>query len=300
MGLRAGGKSLSCLVMSQTSEVSSRPTGRDRIRQVAVVVSAVLAVVGSFIGSGAAGGTPIAEAAGGALSANSTMVAPAGPAFAIWSVIYTGLVTYAVYQLLPRTAADPLHRAIGVPVVLSLLLNAGWILSIQAGLLWLSVPMIVLLLASLIWVLAVVRRLRPVGVRRPGRVIEALLVDGVFGLYLGWLTIATVANTAAALTAAGFDGFGAPADAWGIGLLVVAGLLGLGLAVWSRGRSAFLVSLSWGIAWVGVSRLTGSLESVAVAVTAFIVAGVLAVALVVLAVRAAVRYTRAGRATRAA
>ena len=51
--------------------------------KIGVVVSAVVAVVVSLLGSGAWIGTPIAEAAGGALSATSTLVAPAGPAFSI-------------------------------------------------------------------------------------------------------------------------------------------------------------------------------------------------------------------------
>ncbi|MET0842976.1 MAG: tryptophan-rich sensory protein, partial [Mycetocola sp.] len=67
---------------------AARPN--DRLRQVVVLVSALLAIAGSFVGSGAAGGTPIAEASGGALSADATPVAPAGPAFAIWTVIYLG------------------------------------------------------------------------------------------------------------------------------------------------------------------------------------------------------------------
>lgn len=77
---------------------------KDTVRQVVVVVSAVVAILGSFIGSGAAGGVPIQDAAGGALSASATPIAPAVPAFSIWSIIYLGLVAYAVWQLLPDSA----------------------------------------------------------------------------------------------------------------------------------------------------------------------------------------------------
>src|SRR5690625_7537394 len=64
-------------------------------------VAVGVAIVLSFLGSGALGGTPINAAADGALSADATPFAPAGPAFSLWSVIYAGLVGYAVYQLLP-------------------------------------------------------------------------------------------------------------------------------------------------------------------------------------------------------
>ncbi|MCS5499010.1 tryptophan-rich sensory protein [Cnuibacter physcomitrellae] len=269
-------------------------TRADRVRQVGVVICAALALVGAFVGSGAAGGTPIAEAAGGALSADSTMVAPAGPAFSIWSVIYVGLIAYAVYQALPGRAADPLLRSLGIPVIASLLLNAAWILSVQFDALWLSVPLIVLLLISLLWILGVLRRRRP-GVEPSRSPAQALLVDGVFGLYLGWVTIATVANIAAALTAAGFAGAGLSPEAWGVALLVVAGLLGVGLLVWSRGRMAALLSLGWGVAWIGVSRTTGSLVAPPVATTAFVVAGALLVLAIGAAVLTGLRFARSRR-----
>ncbi|MCU1529421.1 MAG: hypothetical protein JWP75_3184 [Frondihabitans sp.] len=134
---------------------------KDTLRQITVVVSAIIAIVGSFIGSGAAGGTPIQKAAGGALASDATPIAPGGPAFAIWSVIYLGLLAYAVWQFFPSQRHSPRQRTLGYPVALSLLLNAAWILSIQFGLLALSVPVIVLLLAVLVWCFLLALRSRP-------------------------------------------------------------------------------------------------------------------------------------------
>jgi hypothetical protein len=70
----------------------------DVIGQGGVLALAVLATVGAAVGSGAFGGTPIAQAADGALSASATPVAPGSPAFSIWSVIYAGLLAYAVWH----------------------------------------------------------------------------------------------------------------------------------------------------------------------------------------------------------
>jgi len=245
---------------------------KDLIRQVVVLVSAILAIVGSFIGSGAAGGTPIAEAAGGALSADATPVAPDGPAFAIWSVIYAGLIAYAIWQFLPAQRTDERHRRLGYPIALSLLLNAAWILSVQFDLLWASVPIIVLLLIVLI------RAFRLTLASRPKNLVETIVTDGTVGLYLGWVTIATAANVAAVLAAAGFDGWGFSADLWGAVVIAVAGAIGVGLALYGRGRFAPAASLCWGIAWVAVGRLTGDVISAPTAVVS-----VLAVAAVLLA-----------------
>ena len=252
----------------------------DRLRQIIVLISALLAIAGSFIGSGAAGGTPIAEASGGALSADATPVAPDGPAFAIWSVIYAGLLAYAVWQLLPAQTADPRHRRLGYPIALSLILNAAWILSVQFDLLWASVPVIVLLL------LVLIQAFRLTLASRPKNLVDSIVTDGTVGLYLGWVTIATAANVAAVLAAAGFTGFGISADVWGVLVIVVAGVIGTGLALYGRGRLAPSASLCWGIAWVAVGRLTGDHVSVPTAIAAILVVAVILLVTVAARLRA--------------
>ena len=250
----------------------------DLVRRVVVAVCAVLAVVGAFVGSGAAGGTPIQEAAGGALSADATLLAPAGPAFSIWSVIYLGLLGYAVWQLLPAQSREGdsalRQRTLGYPVAATLLLNAAWILSVQAGLLALSAVVIVVLLVALLVTFVLVVRTR----RRGQGVVESVLVDGTVGLYLGWVCVATAANITALLTADGFDGWSLAPDAWGVTIVVVAGLAGLALAVFGAGRLAPTASLAWGLVWVAVSRTTGELVSAPVATAAVVTATALVVA----------------------
>ena len=258
-------------------------------KRIAVAVSAVVAVIGAYVGSGAAGGTPIQDAAGGALSASSTAIAPDGPAFSIWSVVYAGLIGYAVLQLF-RTANDERHERLVVPAVLSLLLNAAWILSVQFGFLWASEPIIVALLVVLIWTFTILRR-------TPSRgVVEAILTDGTFGLYLGWVCVATAANTAAVLTAAGFRGFGLGQDPWGVVVAAVAGLVGVLIALWGRGRLAPMASVAWGLAWVAVARFEGPLVSVPTAVAAVVAAAAVVVVTVVVRARAGWVGRRAGRA----
>lgn len=252
---------------------------RDITRQIVVAASAIVAVLGGFYGSGAAGGTQIADAAGGAFQEDSTTIAPGGPAFAIWSVIYLGLIAYAIWQLLPAQRSDPRQRALGYPVAVSMVLNAVWISSVQLGLIWGSVVVIAALLAVL--VVAFLTTLRS----RPRNIIEAIIVDGTIGLYLGWVTIATVANLAAALAASGFDGLGIPADAWGSILAAAAGVIGIGYAVRSGGRLAPTVALCWALGWVAAARLTGDLISTPTAVSAIVSAGVLLVVTVVIRLR---------------
>lgn len=256
--------------------VMSTRTRNDRRRQVTVAVSAVIAIVGSFVGSGVLFGTPIAEAAGGALAADATLVAPGTGAFQIWGLIYLGLVAYAVWQFLPAQKTAERHRRLGYPIAWSLVLNAAWILSIQFDQLWLSVPVIVALLVSL------VVAFRITATTKPANVVDALVTDGTVGLYLGWVAVATAANITALLVAAGFDGFGIAPDLWAMVVVAVAGLVGLAVAVSSRGRIAPALSLGWGLAWIAQARLAGTPASTPTAVVAIIaVVAVVAVTVVV-------------------
>ncbi|MBB1024382.1 tryptophan-rich sensory protein, partial [Dietzia sp. DQ12-76] len=79
---------------------------------VVTLLGVAAAIVAAFVGSGALGGTPVADAAGGALSADATPVAPAGSAFSIWSVIYLGLIVYALWQLSPTARRSARQRAL--------------------------------------------------------------------------------------------------------------------------------------------------------------------------------------------
>ncbi len=151
----------------------------DLLRQITVTVSLVVCIVGSMIGVGVFGGTPIAQAAGGALAADSTLLAPATPAFSIWSVVYTGLAAFTVWQWLPSQRSSMRQRSLGWIVAVSMILNAAWILSVQAGWLLLSVLVILALLMTL--VLAFLRYSQSPA----GSWVEAVVVDGT--LACTWL-----------------------------------------------------------------------------------------------------------------
>lgn len=264
----------------------AHPTVSDRVRQSGVIVATVVALCGAVYGSGLVGGRPLPRVAGGALGPDATLLAPAGPAFAIWSVIYLGLAGYAIWQALPSQAARLRQRAVGYWMIASLLLNAAWILAVQAGLLALSVPLIALLLVVLIVAFARLRH------EPGGTTADAVLLDGTVGLYLGWVMVATAADLAAWLTAAGFTGYGMTPAVWAMAVLAALAVVACALAVWDRGRLAPALASAWGLVWIAVSREVGGLPSAVVAVTA-LAAGVLVVMVAV-----AVRVARGGRVRR--
>ncbi|GCD21899.1 tryptophan-rich sensory protein [Cellulomonas algicola] len=239
------------------------PTSSDRVRQVVVVVGALLAMAGAAFGSGAFGGQQVEDAAGGALSADATPLAPDTPAFRIWSVIYLGLLAYAVYQALPRNAARPRLRATGWWVLASMVLNAAWIGVVQQG--WVVGSVVVI--ATLLAVLAVllVRLVRT----PPDSAAQAVVTDGTIGLYLGWVSVATLANIAATLVVLDVGGLGLGATAWSVVVLTLASALAVAYAVFARTRPVIAVAIgfamAWGLAWIAVGRTSGSPEDPVVA-----------------------------------
>ncbi|WP_295652738.1 tryptophan-rich sensory protein [uncultured Dietzia sp.] len=220
---------------------------------IVTVLGVAAAIVAAFIGSGALGGTPINEAAGGALSADATPIAPAGTAFSIWSVIYLGLAAYAIWQLTPTARRSPRQEAVRPWALASAVLNALWIWTVQLGWLAVSVLVIVVLLA------VIIRLMFLLGAPRTGGIVEKVVADWTFGLYLGWVSVAFLANTYAWLADAGIDIF-TRIQLGVVGIVVAAGI-GIATALLSGGRIAPALATSWGLAWVSVGRTEGAFES---------------------------------------
>jgi hypothetical protein len=249
----------------------------DLTRLLAVTASEVLCIAGTLLGVGVFGGPPVAESAGGALSADATLLAPASPAFSIWTVIYIGLAAYTVWQWLPRQRTATRHRRIGWLVAASMLLNAAWLLVVRAGLLWVSVVTIV----ALVVVLGLLVR-RLAATPGPGG-LETYIVDGTFGLYAGWVSVAVCANITATLVAQGVTP-GSPAREIAAALVLAAAVaVAVALAAATRGNVAVGIAMAWGIGWIAVGRLLEAPESAATGVAAIVAA--LAVIVVTIAGR---------------
>lgn len=240
----------------------------DPARQIAVTLSYIAAVFGTLAGLGIIG-TEVQRSSGGALAADATLLTPAGTAFSIWSVIYVGLTGYLVWQWLPGNAVSPVARGTGWWAAASLLLNGAWLAVTQLGSLWGSVVVIGLLA----YVLG--RLCRGLVGQRPGSLAELLVVHITFGLYLGWVCVATVANVTAAAVGSGVN-LGAAGPTVAVAVLLVAGALGIVLARTMPGQLAIGVAMAWGLGWIAVGRLLAEPRSLLVgAVATLVAAGVL-------------------------
>ncbi|MEP6648694.1 MAG: hypothetical protein ABJA74_02105 [Lapillicoccus sp.] len=161
-------------------------------------------------------------------------------------MIYLGLLAYTVWQWLPQAAASERTRSTGWLAAASMVLNAGWLLVTQQGWIWARV-VVILALAVVLGVL--VRRLTQ---RSASGTAERIVFDGTFGLYLGWVAVATCANITAAFVSSGVEPGPGVSDVLAVVVLAVAAVLGVVLAGTLGGRYAVAVAIVLGLAWIAV------------------------------------------------
>jgi hypothetical protein len=199
-------------------------------------------------------------------NSNPTRITPAGYVFSIWGIIYILLGIFVVFQALPSQEKESYQEKIGWLFVFSSLFNIMWIFLWQFGYLSLSVVLIFLLLATLI---AIYLRLN-IG-KSEVSLRERLAVHLPFSVYLGWITIASIANVAVALVWAKWNGFGISQETWGILILIVALLITL-LVVATRRDVAYGLVIIWALVGIAVNQ-SGYLNIVRTAeISAIIVA----------------------------
>ena len=221
----------------------------DLSRRLFVTASEVFCVVGTLFGVGVLG-TRVEESSGGALAADATLLAPYVSAFSIWSVIYIGLFGYTVVQWLPRYAQSARFRSTGTLAAISMILNATWLLVTQQG--WIALSVVVIF-ALAITLGLLLQRLSTLGAAQGW--LERSVVDATFGLYTGWVAVATCANVTAALVAQGVNPSRPVSEAIAVVVLIVAvGVIGLVLKRTGR-RLSLVLAAAWGLGWIAVGRL---------------------------------------------
>lgn len=243
---------------------------KDRFRQ-ALVIAAVAATIGL---NGLANALPLnGRNTGDVANSFPTFFTPAGYVFAIWGVIYLGLIGYAGFQALPAQRHNPRLQAIGGWFVLSCVANCAWLVLWHYGYITMTMPAMLVLLVSLIVIYA---RLQ-VGRRDlPGR--ERWLVHGPFAVYLGWVTVATIANASVVLYNLGWSGLGIAGPQWAAILLVVATCIG-GAIVIGRADWAYGAVLVWAFTGIVIKYAATPIIAVTAGVTALVMVVLIALAL---------------------
>jgi hypothetical protein len=241
---------------------------KDTLRQVAVTLStlAVIAVNGLASSSGLNGQTT------GQISDRfKVYFVPAGYTFAIWGLIYLGLIGLTVYQWLPSQRQNPNLRRIGWPYVLSCAANIAWLFLWHYEFFELTLAAMAVLLLGLI---AIYLNLG-IGRSRVSTA-ESWLVQVPFSIYLGWITVATIANVTDVLDYLNWSAWGISPQWWAIIMLLASAAIASAVSI-TRGDVAYVLVIVWALAGIAVKQsatpgvaATASVMAAVVLLTLFI------------------------------
>ena len=195
-----------------------------------------------------------------------TLITPAGYVFSIWSVIYILLFVFVAFQVLPSQRDKPFQKQVGVLFLLSCVFNTVWIFLWQYEYITLSVPLMFALLASLI---AIYLRLNVGKANVPTR--EKLCVHLAFSVYLGWITIASIADVAAALVSVSWDGFGISYETWALLVIAVALIIAL-MVTFTRRDVGYDLVIIWALVGIAVKQSASQNVVLTTEISAVIVA----------------------------
>jgi len=216
------------------------------------IVFFVLVIVMNYL----ANALPINGKTTGELSAEyPNLFVPAGITFSIWGVIYLLLAVFIVLQFMD--ANKELVSAIGWAFVLSSIFNASWILAWHYQKLPLSLLIMLGLLASLIYINYQLQSF-PAGI-----------IKATFGIYLGWICIATIANVTALLVSYNWGGWGISEPNWAI-IMIITGAVITAIALIRLNNPFLALAVIW--AFIGIIlRQQSNYSSIVIAAVAGIV-----------------------------
>lgn len=176
------------------------------------------------------------------------LIIPANYAFAIWGLIYLGLLGFGIFQLLPAQRQNSRLQHVRPLLILACVAQAVWVFFFLSEQFWLSV---VAMLGILLPLIALYLRLE-VGLHPVSRD-ERWLVQIPFGIYLGWISVATIVNIASALHDQSWNGWGISAERWTLLMIVVAAILGAVLTT-QRREFAFPLVIVWALVAIAVRQ----------------------------------------------
>jgi len=197
---------------------------------------------------------------------------PAGYVFSIWGLIYLVLIVYTVYQALPAQRDNALLDRVGWLYIGTGIANCAWLFVWHYLLFALS---LIVMLAFLVLLIAIYVTLGT-GRTRAGTA-QRWLVRVPFSIYLGWITVATVANATALFNYWGWgNGLDPASAAWAAVMLVVAAAIAVLMSL-RHGDIAYVAVIVWAFAGIAVKHS----ENALVATTAWVMAAIAALSLIV-------------------
>jgi hypothetical protein len=218
----------------------------------------LIAFVGVVVVNALATTIPLGGLSTGQLSdLYPNLFVPAGLTFSIWGVIYILLAIYVVYGLIsssrqPKPSDSTFMKKSAVLFLVTCVANIGWIFSWQYRVLPLSLVCMAVLLLALIAMYVGLN----VGVSKAAAS-EKYMVHLPISVYLGWISIATIANITALLVYYKWERFGLSEQFWAIIMIAIGIVLGMVLLLYRKDIFYSLV-IDWALLGILLKRTAAS------------------------------------------
>jgi hypothetical protein len=216
---------------------------KDILRQAAVIVSILITLTVNTL----ANALPLNGLNTGQISDRfHVYFVPAGYVFSIWGLIYIGLIAYGIFQALPAQRENTRLRAAGWWIALGGLANSAWIFLWHYEQFPLTLVAMFTLLGTLIYAY-----LKLETGREPVSRAETWAVRVPFRVYLGWITVAAIANVTSVLDYVKWDRWGLSPETWMVIMLVVVMAVSLAM-IFTRRDTAYTLVILWALTGIGV------------------------------------------------
>ncbi len=229
--------------------------GKNRL--LSLYILNLIGFLGTVVVNGLANALPLNNKTTGELSDQyPNLFVPAGLTFSIWGVIYILLAIFVIYGLIisikNNTQKTAFIENIGILFFISSLANIGWIFAWHYEILPLSLVLMLVILGSLI---TIYLRLR-IG-KSDSTLSERYLVHLPFSVYLGWITIATIANVTAVLVDINWNTFGLGEQFWAVAVIIVGIAIALSV-LFTRKDIFYCLVVDWALLGILLKRLADS------------------------------------------
>lgn len=241
----------------------------------------IVAVIGTLIVNYLSNALPINGKTAGQLSDEiPNLFVPAGLTFAIWGVIYILLIMFAAYQardLFKKEKIEmPFIKKSSYYFFLAGIANMSWIFAWHYQQVLASVIIMLVLFASLLKIYLNLDIGKEIVSRK-----ERIFIQVPISVYLGWITVATIANITAFLVTINWDGLGISDVLWTMIVIIVALIITL-LMIITRKDVAYSLVIVWALLGIYIKR-TNPLYGLQneVALTAAVCALIIVLAIIV-------------------
>ncbi len=248
-------------------ETNTNKLNSDIIRQWANLIGILVAFfLNVYVNIAPPGGQTIGEISNTVFK--DVLITPASYAFAIWGLIYLGLISFGIYQLLPAQRENEILRRCKYFLVGASLAQIIWVFLFQYQLFTISVLAMLGILGCLIY-LYLNLGISYEKVSKKNK----WLVHHPISIYFAWISVATIVNVACALDNLGWNSTEQTATVWTVIMLIVGAVIAAIINIQKQDIAYTLVFI-----WAFVAIAVRHLDILVIAVTA----GILALGLAVL------------------